>query len=82
VKSATIDDRRRLVMPPGCPPGAAVTIQELDNTTWIVKRQLPSKEFQVVVLPVVDHLPADPEWEKVEEAFARHASKNLPEPEE
>jgi hypothetical protein len=45
-----------------------------------VKRQLPSKDFKVVVLPVVNHLPDDPEWEKVEEAFARHASKNLPEP--
>ena len=78
MKSAVLDDRRRLVMPPGCPPHSAVTIQELDNSTWIVKRQLPSKEFKVVVLPVVERLPDDPEWEKVEEAFARHASKNLP----
>ena len=69
-------------MPPGCPLGSAVTIQQLDNTTWIVKRQLLSREFKVVVIPVIERLPDDPEWEKVEEAFARHASKNLPEPEE
>lgn len=82
MRSATVDDRRRLVMPYECPPGAAVTIRELDNNTWIVKRQLPSQDFKAVVFPVVDHLPNDPEWEKVEEAFARHAAKNLPEPEE
>lgn len=56
--------------------------EQLDNTTWIVKRQLPSREFKVVVIPVIERLPDDPEWENVEEAFARHASKNRPEPEE
>jgi hypothetical protein len=82
MKSSMLDERRRLVMPPGCPPGSAVTIQELDKTTWIVKRQLPSRKYKVVVIPVIGRLPDEPEWEKVEEAFTRHASKNLPEPEE
>ena len=82
VKSATLDDRRRLVMPPECPPGSAVTIQELDQTTWLVKRQVPSREYKIVMIPIINRLPDDPEWGKVEQAFTRHASKNLPEPEE
>lgn len=71
MESATPDERRRLVMPPGCPPGSAVTIQELDKTTWLVTRQVPSRKFKMVVLPVIDRLPDDPEWEKTELAFAR-----------
>ena len=82
VKSATLDDRRRLVMPPECPPGSAVTIQELDEATWLVKRQLPAKDYKMVMIPIIDRLPDDPGWEKVEHAFTRHASKTIPEPEE
>ena len=33
-------------------------------------------------LPVIKELPDDPEWEKVEEFFARSAVANLPEPED
>ena len=75
MKSATLDDRRRLVMPPECPPGSAVTIQELDKTTWLVRRQMPAQDFKMVTIPVIDRLPDYPEWEKAEAAFARHASK-------
>jgi len=82
MKSATLDDRRRLVMPPECPAGSAVTIQELDETTWVIKRQMPSRKFKVVLLTDVKRLPDDPEWEKVEHAFAKHASQTLPEPKE
>jgi DNA-binding transcriptional regulator/RsmH inhibitor MraZ len=82
MKAANIDDKRRVVLPPKWRPHSAVTIQELDDTTLLIKRQVPSRKFKTVVFPVVDRLPDDPEWEKVEEAFARHASKNLPEPEE
>jgi len=78
MKSATVDDRRRLVMPPECPPGSAVTIQELDKTTWLVKRQVPSRKFKTVVFPVIGRLPDDPEWEKTELAFAKHAARKLP----
>jgi hypothetical protein len=67
-------------MPPECPAGSAVTIQELDGSTWLVKRQLPAKDFKMVLFPVIDRLPDDPEWEKVEAAFARHASRTIPEP--
>ena len=82
VKSATLDDRRRLVMPPECPPGSAVTIEELDEATWLIKRQLPAKDYKTVVIPVIDRLPDDPDWEKVEHAFTRRASKTISEPEE
>ena len=82
VKSATLDDRRRLVMPPECPPGSVVTIQALDDTTWLVRRQLPAKDYKMVMIPVIDRLPDDPEWEKVEHAFTRHASKTVSEPAE
>ena len=82
MKSATLDERRRLVMPPECPPGSAVTIQELDKTTWLVKRQMPARGFKMVMIPLIDRLPDDPEWEKVEEAFARRASKTAIEPKE
>ena len=82
MKSGTVDDRRRLVMPPECPPGSAVTIQEVDKTTWLVKRHLPARDFKMVMIPVIDRLPDDPEWEKAEAAFARHASKTAIEPKE
>jgi len=80
--SVTVDSKRRLVMPKECPPKAAVTIQQVDSETWIVKRQRPMKGIKVVLLPVVDRLPDDPEWEKVEGAFTRRACETLSEPEE
>ncbi|MCX6925300.1 MAG: hypothetical protein NT154_19130 [Verrucomicrobia bacterium] len=82
MKSATLDERRRLVMPPECPPGSAVTIQALDETTWLVKRQMPARGFKMVMIPLIDRLPDDQEWEKTEAAFARHASKTAIEPKE
>ena len=76
--NATVtDDRRRLVMPPELPARSAVTVQQIDEDTWIVKRHKPDKEFIVVLFPDVAHLPDDPEWEKVEAAFAKHAIQKL-----
>ena len=69
-------------MPPECPPGSAVTIQELDKVTWLVKRQMPDRGFKMVMIPVIDRLPDDPEWEEAEAGFARHASKTAIEPKE
>jgi hypothetical protein len=40
-----------------------------------------NKKFKRVIIPVIDDLPADKEWEKVEKAFAKAACRNLPEPE-
>jgi len=82
VKAATLDDRRRLVMPEECPPNSTVTISQVDKDTWIVKRHSDRKNFKVVLIPVVDKLPDDPAWEKVEKAFAESAYRKLPPPKE
>ena len=77
MKTATLDERRRLVMPPECPPHAAVTIQQVDEDTWLVKRAREQKNFRRVLIPIVMSLPDDPEWDKVEAAFAGSAYKKL-----
>lgn len=82
MKSATLDSKRRLVMPEDCPPKSLVTIQPLDANTWIVRRQLPDKKIKMIAIPIIKDLPDDPEWEKVEEAFGRAAIAKLPPPEE
>ena len=82
MKSATLDSKRRLVMPEDCPPKSLVTIQPLDVNTWIVRRQLPDKKIKMISIPIIKDLPDDPEWEKVEEAFGRAAIAKLPPPEE
>ena len=80
--TATVtDDRRRVVMPPELPAKSAVTIQRIDDDTWIVKRQRDQTNFAVFIVPIIKDLPDDPEWEKVEEAFAASAFKKLPPPE-
>ncbi|HXI72589.1 MAG TPA: hypothetical protein VNN22_19785 [Verrucomicrobiae bacterium] len=77
--NATVtDDRRRLVMPPELPARSAVTVQQIDEDTWIVKRHKPDKEFIVVLFPDVPHLPDDPEWEATERRIVEHNNKNLP----
>lgn len=80
MKAAMVDGRRRLLMPPECPPNSAVTIQQVDDNTWIIKRQLPDRRFKMVLIPVVEQLPEDPEWEKTEAALARSATSRLAEP--
>jgi hypothetical protein len=76
-----VDDRRRIVMPQECPPHSAVTIQQLDTNTWIVKRQTADRSIKLVPFKIIEQLPDDPEWDKTELALAVHAAKNLPEPE-
>lgn len=80
VESRQVDNKRRLIMPQGCPPRAAVTIQELDQDTWLVKRHRSTKDFKVVLIPAVHNLPDDPGWDKVENAFGRRAYSKLPRP--
>ena len=82
MKAATLDERRRLVMPPACPPNAAVTIQQLDANTWLVKRCLPEKKIKMVSVAIIDRLPDDPEWDKVETKIVESISRRLPPPEE
>ena len=63
-------------MPPELPAKSPVTIQQIDADTWIVRRQREAS-MAVIVVPIIKELPADPEWEKVESAFAAHAIKGL-----
>jgi hypothetical protein len=78
----TVDDKRRVVMPEECPPNALVIIQQLDKDTWLVRRPKRDQKFKSITLPIVENLPNDPEWDKVELGLAKAASKRLPEPEE
>jgi hypothetical protein len=77
MKTATLDDKRRLVMPPECPPRSAVTIQRIDDDTWLVKRAVEEKKFKKVFIPMIEELPQDPDWDKVEAAFGRAAYQAL-----
>jgi hypothetical protein len=76
VKTATLDERRRLVMPPECPPNASVTIQQVDSQTWIVQRAT-SANMKVVAFPIIEKLSDDPEWDKIEEGLGKAAMKRL-----
>jgi hypothetical protein len=78
MNATLIDDRRRLVMPPELPARSPVTVQQIDEDTWIVKRARPSKARMVLLLPDVKQLPDDPEWDKIEARMAKHHFKNLP----
>jgi hypothetical protein len=78
MKSATLDDRRRLVMPPGFPPNSAVTIQQLDRDTLIVKMHRDKKNYKVVLIPAIYRLTDDPEFDALQEKIAQHTSKHLP----
>lgn len=78
MNATLLDDRRRLVMPPELPAKSAVTVQRIDDETWLVKLARPTKARMVMLLPDVKHLPSDPEWEKVEQRLAEYGYKNLP----
>jgi hypothetical protein len=78
MNATVIDDRRRLVMPPELPARSAVTVDQLDEDTWIVKRARSSGMRTAVLLPDVKQLPHDPEWEKIESRIAAQAGKNIP----
>jgi hypothetical protein len=82
IKAANVDDRRRVVLPESCPPNSAVIIQQVDEDTWLIKRQRSTKDVIILAIPAVDRLPDDPEWDKVEKAFAQHAGRSIPEPTE
>jgi hypothetical protein len=80
MRVAQLDKRRRLLMPPECPPNSAVTIQRVDAESWLVKRQGSQPGIVVVLTNDVATLPDDPAWEKKEARLARHLAKTLPEP--
>ncbi len=51
-------------MPPECPPHSAVTIHQLDEDTWLIKKQ-PAHQKNADLIPPMEQLPDDPEWETV-----------------
>lgn len=82
MKSATLDSKRRLVMPVNCPPRALVTVHTIDADTWVIHRQKPQKKIKMVTIPIVMDFPTDPAWEKIENKIGRHIARRLPEPSE
>ena len=72
------DDKRRLTMPKELPARSSVTIERLDEDTWVVKRLKPKSKIVMVAFPKVETLPVDPDWEKIEKRMAIHNNKNLP----
>jgi hypothetical protein len=80
MKAAQLDDRRRVVMPPECPAGSTVTIDRLDQDTWLLRRHKRDHGLKLIAVQSVRNLPADPDREKIEAQLARHASGKLSEP--
>lgn len=65
------DDKRRLTMPKELPAKSAVTIQQLDDNSWLITRQKPKTDLVVVALPTIKELPSDPEREAIEKRMAK-----------
>jgi hypothetical protein len=78
LKARQVDGHRRVVLPETCPAGSAVTIQEIDEDTWVVKRQRRSERLFVVLDPDIKEIPDDPELDALGEKVAKHSLKKLP----
>jgi hypothetical protein len=76
--AAMIDAKRRLTMPKELSPRSAVTIERVDEDTWVVKRLTPTKELVMVPFPKIERLPDDPEWEEIERRMVAQNNKKLP----
>jgi hypothetical protein len=77
MNATLLDDRRRLVMPAELPPKSAVTVQQIDADTWIVKRHRPQKNIVMVAIPIIKELPSDPEWEAVEAKLTARSNRKI-----
>lgn len=78
LKARQVDDHRRVVLPETVPAGSAVTLQQIDEDTIIVRRQRPGQNLFVVLEPDIKHIPDDPELDALAEKVARHSLKKLP----
>jgi hypothetical protein len=72
-----VDSRRRVVMPATLPPDSVVSIQQLADDCWVVRRVRPSRKTRMVSVPIIDELPKDAAWEKTESVFVQAAAKEL-----
>ena len=68
-------------MPPECPPNSAVIIQQLDEETWLVKVAREEKKLKRVYIPLIKDLPGEAEFDRLEKAYAKGGSRNIPPPE-
>ncbi|HEX3626675.1 MAG TPA: hypothetical protein VH280_14770 [Verrucomicrobiae bacterium] len=73
-----VDDHRRVVLPDSVPAGSAVTVQQIDEDTFIVRRQRARQNLFVVLDPDIKHIPDDPELDALAEKVARHSLRKLP----
>jgi hypothetical protein len=78
LKAEQVDDYRRVVLPETCPAGSAVTIQEIDEDTWVVKRQRRSERLLVVLDPDIKEILDDPELDALGEKVSKHSLEKLP----
>ncbi len=79
LKATMVDDKRRVTLPASYPPGCAVTIQAIDKDTCLVQRRRKI-DVKIARIPIIKHLPDDPEWEEIENRIGRHIARRLPEP--
>jgi hypothetical protein len=75
--ATVLDDRRRLVMPPELPAKSAVIVERLDQDTWVVRRARRSGVKLVALLPDVENLSMDPEWQAIESRIVAKMNKNV-----
>jgi hypothetical protein len=77
--TATVtDERRRLVMPPELPARSAVTVEQIDDETWVVRLQKPRKHLVAYLLPDVTEHKTDPEQDAFERRVGRHLNRSVP----
>jgi hypothetical protein len=76
--ASVTDDKRRLTMPKELPPKSAVTIQRLDDDSWVVTRQKPVDNLVLVAFPLIRELPGDPDWEAIEKRMVKRNNRKLP----
>ncbi|HTV39497.1 MAG TPA: hypothetical protein VMF08_02905 [Candidatus Sulfotelmatobacter sp.] len=78
LKARTVDDHRRVVLPESCPAGSTVIVQQLDEDTYIVRRQRPRQHLFVVLERDVEKLRDDPDMDALGEKASKAGLKKLP----
>jgi DNA-binding transcriptional regulator/RsmH inhibitor MraZ len=82
VNARQVDEKRRVTLPEEFAPGSDVLIERVAANTWIITRYRRETNLKVLLIPVIERLPDDPEWDKVENALGRAAYGKLPPPPE
>ena len=77
IKAATVDDKRRVVLPESWKPRSAVTIECIEADTLVIRRQRPRDPLIVVLEPDVKHLPENRELDRLTTAASRSALRHV-----